>query len=67
MVVLRYCQFMLQAIQLGYIHNLTKLQLVQDGRLSGGVKTNHQDSHLLLSPQAIEQFRERETHVGGVG
>lgn len=30
--------------------DFAQLQLVQDGRLSGGVKPHHQDSHLLLSP-----------------
>jgi len=45
--------------------DFTELQLVQDGGLSGGVQTNHQNSHLLLAPEAIEQLRERETHLGG--
>ena len=30
--------------------DFTELQLVEDGGLSGGVKTDHQDSHLLTSP-----------------
>jgi hypothetical protein len=30
--------------------DFTKLQLVQDGCLSGGIKTNHENTHLLLSP-----------------
>jgi hypothetical protein len=30
--------------------NFTQLELVQDGRLSGGVQANHQDAHLLLAP-----------------
>jgi len=47
--------------------NFTQLELVQDGGLSGSVETNHQNTHLLLSPQPIEEFRECETHVGGVG
>jgi len=32
------------------IHNFTQLELVQDSGLSGSIKTNHQDSHLFLSP-----------------
>lgn len=46
--------------------DFTKLQLVQDGGLSGGVKTDHQDSHLLATPESIEQPRESDTHGGGV-
>jgi len=30
--------------------NFTKLELVQDSGLSGGIETNHQNSHLFLSP-----------------
>jgi len=30
--------------------NFTQLELVQDSGLSGSIKTNHQDSHLFLSP-----------------
>lgn len=44
-------------------HDFTKLELVQNSGLSGGVKTNHQNTHLLLSPELIKQLRERETHV----
>lgn len=46
--------------------DFTKLQLVEDGGLSGSVQSDHQNSHLLLAPEAVEQLRERETHVGGV-
>jgi hypothetical protein len=45
--------------------NFTKLQLVKNGGLSGGIETNHQDSHLLLAPQAVEQLGEGKTHIGG--
>lgn len=45
--------------------DLTQLQLVQDSGLSGSVETDHQNTHLLLAPQAVEQLRERETHLGG--
>lgn len=30
--------------------DFTELQLVEDGRLSGGVETDHENAHLLLSP-----------------
>lgn len=46
--------------------DFTQLELVQDGGLSGGVKTDHQDSHLLATPESIEQPRESDTHGGGV-
>lgn len=34
--------------------DFTEFQLVQDGGLSGSIKTNHKDSHLLLPPYPIE-------------
>lgn len=30
--------------------DFTELELVQNGGLSGSVKTNHKNAHLLLSP-----------------
>lgn len=45
--------------------DFTQLQLVQNGGLSCGVKSDHQNSHLLLPPYLIEQSREGETHGGG--
>lgn len=45
--------------------DFTELELVEDGGLSGGVKTDHQDSHLLATPESIEQPRESDTHVDG--
>ena len=47
-------------------HDFTKLQLIEDGRLSGSIQSDHENAHLLLAPEAIEQLRERETHLGGV-
>ena len=47
-------------------HDFTQLQLVEDGGLSGSVQADHQNSHLLLAPEAIEQLREGQTHVGGI-
>jgi len=36
--------------------DFTKLQLVQDCGLSGGIQPNHQNSHLLLSPESVEEL-----------
>lgn len=36
--------------------DLTKLKLVEDGGFTGGIKTNHQNSHLLLPPQSVEKL-----------
>ena len=36
--------------------DLTKLELVEDGGFTGGIKTNHQNSHLLLPPQTVEKL-----------
>lgn len=47
-------------------HDFTQLELVEDGGLSGSVQSDHQNSHLLLAPEAIEQLRESKTHLGGV-
>lgn len=30
--------------------DLTKLELVEDGGFTGGIETDHQNSHLLLAP-----------------
>eukprot|EP00438_Fugacium_kawagutii_P031882 Skav227550 [mRNA] locus=scaffold3241:16004:27349:- [translate_table: standard] len=50
-------------------HHLTELQLVENGRLTGRVQSYHENSHLLLSNQALPYFGERKTHgaslVGG--
>jgi len=35
--------------------DFAELKLVENGSLSGSVKSDHQDSHLLLSPQPVEQ------------
>lgn len=46
--------------------NLTKLELVENGGFTGGIETNHQDTHLLLPPQLIEDLGKGETHGCGV-
>lgn len=44
--------------------NLTKLQLVEDGGFTGGIETDHENSHLLLPPQLVKQLGKGETHDG---
>lgn len=34
--------------------DFSELQLVKDGRLSGRVQTNHENAHLLLAEQALQ-------------
>jgi len=46
--------------------DFTELELVQDGGFTGSIKTDHQNSHLLLPPQSVEQLRKGETHVCGL-
>ena len=41
---------------------LAELELVEDGRLTGGVEADHQDAHLLLAEHALPDAGERETH-----
>jgi len=36
--------------------DFTELQLVQNCGLSGSIQTNHQNSHLLLSPELIKEL-----------
>jgi hypothetical protein len=43
--------------------DLAELQLVEDGGLSGGVESHHQDPHLLLGEQPAEQLGERKPHL----
>lgn len=38
--------------------DLAELELVQDGRLTGGVQSDHQNAHLLLAEEAFEQVSE---------
>lgn len=43
-------------------NNFTKLKLVQNGGLTGGIKTNHKNAHLLLTEETAEQRCEYVTH-----
>lgn len=52
--------------------DLTKLELVKNGGLAGGIETDHENSHFLLveDEQLLEhvlKFGGCETHLGGVG
>lgn len=40
------------------------LQLVEDGGLSSGIESNHQNSHLLFPHEPIEQLGKGESHDG---
>ena len=42
--------------------NLTKLQLVENSGFTGGIESDHQNTHLLLPPQLIKQLGKGETH-----
>ena len=43
--------------------NLTQLELVEDSGLAGGIETNHQDAHILLTEELAENLAEGETHA----
>jgi len=43
--------------------DLAELELVEDGGLTSGIETNHEDPHLLLREQATEQLPERQPHL----
>ena len=43
--------------------DLAQLELVEDGGLAGGVQPHHQDPHLLLAEEALEQGGEEVAHV----
>ena len=44
-------------------HDLSQLQLVQDGRLTSCVEPDHQYTHLPFRKQPLEQLRECEPHL----
>lgn len=43
--------------------DLAKLELVEDGSLTGGIEANHEDAHLLFGEQTGEELGEGKTHV----
>lgn len=43
-------------------HDLTELELVEDGGLTGGVETDHEDSHVLLTEELAEELAETCAH-----
>ena len=43
-------------------NDLTELQLVEDGGLTGGVEPDHEDSHVLLPEELAEQLSKASTH-----
>jgi len=42
--------------------DFAEFQLVEDGRLSGGVEANHENPHLLLAEEASEEGGDGQTH-----
>jgi hypothetical protein len=46
--------------------DFTKLELIENGGLSGSIESDHQNSHLLLPPELVEELRKCETHGGGL-
>ena len=38
--------------------DLSELELVEDGGLTGGIETDHEDAHLLLADEARPDLRE---------
>lgn len=46
-------------------HDLTKLELVEDGGLTSSIKTNHQNSHFFLGKKPAEKLRECQPHSFG--
>jgi hypothetical protein len=47
-------------------HDLSELQLVQNGGLPCSVEADHQDPHLLLREQSLEELGEGEAHGDGL-
>ena len=43
-------------------HDFTEFKFVEDCSLSGRIQPNHQDPHLLLAKQTLEQAREHVSH-----
>ena len=43
-------------------HDLTQLQLVQNGGLAGGIETNHQNALLGLAEHTLPHTTERKSH-----
>ncbi len=43
--------------------NLAQLQLVEDCGFAGCIQPHHQDAHLLLSEEALEQRAEYVPHL----
>ena len=46
--------------------DLSELELVEDGGLSGGVQSDHEDAHLLLAEEARKHRGHGQTHGGRI-
>lgn len=42
--------------------DFTELELVEDGRLSGRVEADHEDAHVALAKEAVEEACKRNPH-----
>ena len=42
--------------------DLTKLELVEDCSLTGGIEADHEDAHLLLAKEALPDLGKHSTH-----
>ena len=47
-------------------NNLSKLELVENSRLSGSVEPDHQDPHLLLAEQSFKEGGKEVPHVASL-
>ena len=43
-------------------HDLSQLELIQDGSFTSSIKPHHEDPHLLLAEEALEEGGEHVTH-----
>ena len=44
--------------------DLSQFELIQDGRFTGGVEADHQNSHLLFAEEAREYGGQSQSHFG---
>ena len=44
--------------------DFTELQFVQDGCFTGRIESDHENSHLFLSPYSVKELGNADTHFG---
>lgn len=42
--------------------DFSELEFVEDGGLSGGIKSDHEDAHLLLSNESLKGLSKQSSH-----